>query len=912
MSNSCLFHFFLVTLQRERGNHMRNTVLLTCLLGLFFVSCTTHEPQYRLGFSQCFDDAWRQKMNAEMECELLLHPEMDMQMRVAYGDNVLQSAQIDSFIAEGVDLLIVSPSAEEGVTAAVRRAYEAGIPVILADRRVSGEQWTAFIGGDNYGAGVLLATWLRQVQRQTDHRLQVLEVCDMEGSTPARLRHQGLMDKLKVESQKSKDLQMPEVHSVNGSVSAYKAVLTFLAAHKDVDAIVAHNDRMAIDAARAARELDYSSLRIMGIDGANEGLQAIMAGEIECTATYPSRGDLLIATAAQILKGEPFTKDSIIPSVIVDRSAAEAMLDLSKEAEHEVGTIMMLKGRTEVLREEFRLQHTILWMVGVFSWVLIILFFYMFRLYRQRKRLHEQLLEAQEHLEEATRSKLTFFTNVSHDFRTPLTLIADPLGQLEKDASLTEEQHGLAALAHRNTQVLLRLINQVLDFRKYESGMLKPKWSRVNMNEALREWTEAFSPLAKQRHIALSFEAPEDMIEAVLDVEKTERIVFNIVANAFKFTPENGHVGVRLWREGKNVCFSISDTGSGIPEAYKQRIFDTFFQMDATNSQGSGIGLALVRSFVTLQGGTISVADNPEGQGTAFTIQLPIGDPSTANTNADYVHITSDQILTELGTEGQEEVNVTEDDDKSIMLVVDDNADIRAYLRQVFSDTYTVITAENGSTGLRKAFISVPDIILCDLSMPDIDGLEVCRQLKTEQVTSHIPVLMLTARSLDEQQIEGYEHGADAYVSKPFKAEVLKAQVASLIENRKRVKSGESRGKSQESKDLQTPEEQFVQRFNDIVREYLDDETLSVEVIADKMAMSRTQLYRMIKQLTNYSPNEIIRNVRMQEARAMLNKGTMAISEVAYKTGFTSPSYFTKCYTEFYGEKPSERNNSKK
>ncbi|MBO4518994.1 MAG: response regulator, partial [Paludibacteraceae bacterium] len=517
-------------------------------------------------------------------------------------------------------------------------------------------------------------------------------------------------------------------------------------------------------------------------------------------------------------------------------------------------------------------------------------------------------------LEEATRSKLTFFTNVSHDFRTPLTLIADPLAQLEHEPSLTKEQHNLIALAHRNAQVLLRLINQVLDFRKYESGMLKPKWSKVNMNEAMREWTEAFTPLAKQRHIALSFLAPEETIEAVLDIEKTERIVFNIVANAFKFTPENGHVGVRLWREGKYVCFSISDTGSGIPEAYKQRIFDTFFQMDATNSQGSGIGLALVRSFVTLQGGTISVADNPEGQGTTFTIKLPIGDPSMANADAiaEYLHITSDQILTELGTEGQEETNLNEDEDKSIMLVIDDNADIRAYMRSLFSDTYTVITAENGATGLRKAFISVPDIILSDLSMPDIDGLEVCRQLKTEQVTSHIPILMLTARSLDEQQIEGYEHGADAYVSKPFKAEVLKAQVASLIENRKRVKSGESKANAGARTELQTPEEQFVQRFNDIVRENLDDETLSVEIIADKMAMSRTQLYRKIKQLTNYSPNEIIRNVRLHEARALLAKGTMSVSEIAYSTGFTSPSYFTKCYTEFFGEKPSERNVTRK
>ena len=888
-------------------------LLYILILSVALVSCSKEEQAvYQIGLSQCYDDAWRQKMNAEMERELLLHQNMSITKRIAYGNNALQCAQIDSFIAEQVDLIIVSPNEAEQVKPAVSRAYRAGIPVIVADRRVPGDEWTAFIGGDNYGAGVLMAKWIRKVQAETNHPLQVLEVSGLLGSTPEMLRHQGLVEGLRVTGD---GLRVPQMHSVIGATDAYHTVLAYLQEHKDVDVIVAHNDLMAVDASNAVRDLHYSPVRIMGVDGLHDGLQAIMDGVMECTATYPSRGDMLIETAVHILAGEPYVRDTVLPTVLVDRETAEAILDLSAEIDHEVGTITMLKQRSDILRKDFRQQHAILWIVGVFSWVLVILFFYVFRLYRQRKRLHEQLMETQGRLEEATRSKLTFFTNVSHDFRTPLTLIADPLGQLENDSTLTHEQHGLVALAHRNAQVLLRLINQVLDFRKYESGMLKPNWSKVNMNQALREWTEAFTPLAKQRHIALSFKAPEETIEAILDIGKTERIVFNIIANAFKFTPENGHVGVRLWREGENVCFSISDSGSGIPEAYKQRIFDTFFQMDTTNSQGSGIGLALVRSFVTLQGGTITVADNPEGQGTEFTIRLPIGKIGEYKLeigDLDYVHITSEQILTELGTEGQEEVSVSEDDDKSIMLVVDDNADIRAYLRQVFSDTYTVITAENGSSGLRKAFISVPDIILCDLSMPDIDGLEVCRQLKTEQVTSHIPVLMLTARSLDEQQVEGYEHGADAYVSKPFKAEVLKAQVASLIENRKRVKSGESRGKSQESKDLQTPEEQFVQRFTKLVKERLDDETLSVEIIADKMAMSRTQLYRKIKQLTNYSPNELIRCVRLQEARMLLSKGTMTVSEIAYRTGFTSPSYFTKCYTEFFGELPSARNTTKK
>lgn len=886
-------------------------------LSALFIGCGQREHQFRIGLSQCSDDAWRTRMNEEMQRELLFHPYMTLSIRSANADSRKQSEDIDKFIAEHVDLLVVSPNEADGLTEAVGRAYDAGIPVIVADRRINGDKYTAFIGGDNLQVGRLLADYILHSLPEGG---RVLEVQGLSGSTPAVLRHKGMMDGLH-----DANIRIVSCCGEWFQDKAEAEVAAILVNDTAFDLIVAQNDLMGIGAFLAAEKLlPGNHIGIIGVDalsGKSNGLEAILAGQLDASISYVTAGDLIIQTAADILTGGqiPFRRDTVMPAMLIDAPRAETLVQFYERMDHEVNTVKMLDEREHTLDEAFRRQRRLLMVIAVFAVLLLILFVYYLRLYRQRRRLHEQLMETQGRLEEATRSKLMFFTNVSHDFRTPLTLIADPLGQLERDVTLSQEQHGLVAMAHRNAQVLLRLINQVLDFRKYESGMLRPNWSKVNISQALREWTEAFSPLAKKRHVALSFEAPAETIEAVLDVEKTERIAFNIIANAFKFTPGNGHVGVRLWRKGGDVCFSVSDTGSGIPEAYRQQVFDTFFQLDATNSQGSGIGLALVKSFVTLQGGTITVADNPEGQGTIFLVKLPIGNLSSFRSEPaalapdQYVHITAEQILTELGTEGLEEVSVSENDDKSIMLVIDDNADIRAYLRQVFCDTYTVITAENGTTGLRKAFISVPDIILCDLSMPDIDGLEVCRQLKTEQVTSHIPVLMLTARSLDEQQIEGYEYGADAYVSKPFKADILKAQVASLIENRKRVKSDKSRIESQKPKvELQTPEEQFVQRFTDLVKERLDDETLSVETLADKMAMSRTQLYRKIKQLTNYSPNEIIRNIRLQEARALLSKGTMAVSEVAYNTGFTSPSYFTKCYTDYFGELPSARNNTKK
>ena len=383
---------------------MRNIIISTLVLLLILTGCSTHQPQYRIGVSQCLDDAWRQKMNEEMERELLLHPDMTLSHRIAYGSNEMQCAQIDSFIAERVDLLIVSPNEAVAVQPAVTRAYLAGIPVIVADRRVPGDEWTAFIGGDNYKVGVLMADWLLSIQAKKKQAIHVLEVAGLPGSTPATLRHQGMMETLSLT-----DRVQPRIESVMGlwyKEDAYKVVLDYLRTHKDVDAIVAHNDLMAIGAAEAVRDSQgygKGSVRIMGVDGIMLGLQAIVDGIIECTATYSSRGDMVIETAAHILAHEPFIHDTILETMMVDETAARPMLTQYGARRHDFETLKIVQKQSESRWQQIQSGRLVI----IISVVLVSILFIIvlsFLIYSQRslkKEIKREIIPQLEVVQEA-------------------------------------------------------------------------------------------------------------------------------------------------------------------------------------------------------------------------------------------------------------------------------------------------------------------------------------------------------------------------------------------------------------------------------------------------------------------------------------------------------------------------------
>lgn len=396
-----------------------------------------------------------------------------------------------------------------------------------------------------------------------------------------------------------------------------------------------------------------------------------------------------------------------------------------------------------------------------------------------------------------------------------------------------------------------------------------------------------------------------------VDTEKMERVVFNVLSNAFKYTPDNGEISLKACISDNHLIIKINDSGKGISEADIKHVFDRFFQVDRIHTNGSGIGLSLAKAFVELHEGTIGVESEP-GQGSEFTINIPVVHVESPSESMDPPAMSDVDVEAELAPVEAAKIDI--DDNKPLMLVIDDNDDIRKLISGIMSDEYNVITARDGGEGVKLAAKYVPDIIICDVMMPRVDGLECCRRLKSEITTSHIPVLMVTACSLDEQRVEGYDSGADGYISKPFSTEVLRARCRNLIQNRHRIREvlGDSKSNEPARAELQATaaaseiDDEFYHRFLQIVEEEMGSNDLNVDSLAARLGLGRSQFYRKIKSLTNYSPVELLRNMRLKRGRELLTTTSKSISEVTYEVGFSTPAYFTKCYRETYGETPTE------
>ena len=526
---------------------------------------------------------------------------------------------------------------------------------------------------------------------------------------------------------------------------------------------------MAIGASEVASRLGLRDhIKIIGIDAApNIGIQAVADSIIDATFLYPTEGHRLIQTALAILKDEPYKKETILPiSSAVDLSNADILLLQNETLKEETHKIELLK----VQIDDYWAQHSSQTSLFYASVAIIVLLcgvgFLLLRAYWQRSRHQKELLSQNklleeerdkqkllnEQLEKATQAKLVFFTSVSHDLRTPLTLISEPVAQLAAAENLTPQQHTLMKIADKNVRILQRLINQILDFRKYENGKLDIHLSEVDFNQCIRDWLESFYAIARKRDIKLSLVGPsaDERLALAIDLEKIERVFFNLLSNAFKYTPDNGSITVSYECDGTDLTFKVSDTGEGISERDLGNIFDRFYQVDRVHPKGSGIGLSLAKAFVELHGGSITV-DSTLNKGSVFTVTLPVR--HVAETTIDV-----GKEIDEQDVEAEFEVidtHITFDEDKPIILIVDDNRDIQLLIGELMGADYNIITASNGKEGVRLAVKYVPDLVICDVMMPVMDGLECCRRIKNEISTSHIPVLMLTACSMDEQRAQG-------------------------------------------------------------------------------------------------------------------------------------------------------------
>lgn len=790
----------------------------------------------------------------------------------------------------------------------------------MVDRRILSDKYTAYIGADNYELGKAVGNY---IAHRLKGRGKVVELSGLVGSTPAIERHQGFMsaisqypDMTLLASEDAGWLQQPAEAKMDSLLQRFP----------EIDAVYGMNDRMAAGAFRAAgrrgREKEMIFVGIDALPGKGNGVELVLDSVLDATFIYPTEGDKVVQLAMDILEKKPFERETKLKTAVVDAVNAHVMELQTNHIGELDGKIETLNDRVGIYLSRVATQRIVLYGGLIILLLIVGLLIVVYKSLRSKNRLNrelsrqkeqleeqrDQLIELSHQLEEATHAKLVFFTNISHDFRTPLTLVADPVEQLLADPSLEGDRRRMLLLVQRNVQILLRLVNQILDFRRYETGKMEFTPVPLDLLQCFVEWNDSFQAAARRKHIHFSFDSmPDTDYHTQADAEKLERIYFNLLANAFKFTPENGKVTVRLAALQKDGApffrFTVANTGSLISAEHIRSIFDRFYKIDRHHT-GSGIGLALVKAFVEIHGGSISV-ESDERLGTVFTVDLPVRtcEEGACVVTAPMEESASDRVDSLLREDEAENLN---DPSKPSVLVIDDNADIRAYVHTLLNSEYSIIEAADGTEGIRKAMKYVPDVIISDVMMPGIDGIECCRRLKGELQTCHIPVILLTACSLDEQRIQGYAGGADSYISKPFSSQLLLTRIRNLIESRQRMKQFFGDRQTLAKEDICDMDKDFVERFKSLIEVKMGDSELNVEDLGKEMGLSRVQLYRKIKSLTNYAPNELLRMARLKKAASLLASSDMTIAEVGYEVGFTSPSYFAKCYKEQFGESPTE------
>lgn len=903
-----------------------------CLLFLS-VACSRKEADYTIAVSQCSEDDWRAQMNKEILREALFYPGVNIEVYQAHDDNVRQIQDIESLIKKKVDLLIVAPNEAEAITPVIEKVYDAGIPVILVDRKINSEKYTAYVGADNYEIGRRAGEYIAD---RLKGKGRVIEIAGLKGSTPAVERHRGMVEALKA----APDVQV--IASVEAGWFQQKAgevMDSLLDVYPQVDLVFAQNDRMAIGAYEKARQKKRAGqIAFVGVDAVTDGVESVAGGRLDATFIYPTGGDKVMQVAMAILRGEPYQRENILSTALVNRANARVM---QMQMKH----ILTLDQKIELLNRQlddyflrYSAQKMFLYACVVILVLAGFLFFFLVRAFWVKNRLNtelssqkqqleqqrdqlqaqrDQLIVLSRQLEEATHAKLAFFTSVSHDFRTPLTLIADPINQLLEEKHLGERERNMLEIVRKNVAVLLRLITQILDFQKYEHGKLALRLSEFNALECIKDWTEAFHTLAFRKHIQFEVKAEGDVAQYVMvaDAEKIERITYNLLSNAFKFTPEKGEIKVVLSRIEQNnqacICMEVRDTGIGMSEEHIHHVFEHFYQIDVQHT-GSGLGLALVEAFVNLHRGTVQV-ESGKGKGTCFRVILSMkqeGEVKGLTEKNEALEILQEGAVLDAGQETlhqwTENTGVEESADKEMVLVIDDNQDVRDYVKMLLQDKYVVVEAVNGLEGVKQAMKYVPDVVVCDVMMPVMDGIACCKRLKSELQTSHIPVLMLTAYAMDEQRIQGYDSGADAYLTKPFNAKLLMTRIRNLIDNRKRLKSLAEDVTGGGKQSLGEVDKGFVEKLKTLIDEKMGDSELSVEDLGAELGLGRVQLYRKTKSLTGYAPNELLRIARLRKAASLLASSEKTVAEITYEVGFSSPSYFTKCYKDYFGESPSE------
>ena len=886
--------------------YMKHPFLLVWLTLIVLCGCTSSGKQKRhvIGLSQCMlDDAWREAMINDMRIEASNYDDMEIIIKDAQNNNETQIQQIRDLIRQKVDVLIISPYQSEPITAVAEEAYRAGIPTIITDRKVNTDQYTSFVGANNYEIGLAAGNY---AANYLPPNAIILEIWGLTQTSPAQERHKGFVDALR----EREDLSFRKIEG-QWLVDTARMELRKLEHPEQIDFVYAHNDMMAI----AAREYFMAwdsirgrDLRIIGVDAvAGAGLEAVEDGRINASFFYPTGGEQVIRTAMRIIQGEPVDKFIPLRTAPVDHQSARTLLLQADQLQKYKQRIEAQRSRIDGLSDRFYFLRNSLGVISLLMIGFIALSIYAFYINRKMRQANRKLISLNAEMKEVTAQKLQFFTNVSHEVRTPLTLILAPLDRLI--ISLRESPYASdLGLIQKNANRLLRVINQILDFRKVEGKQEKLAVREIDLVPFVGEIKSYFDSMASVRAIAYTFTSSIKQCTLWIDPDLLEKVFVNLLSNAFKFTPEGGSVRIELTEEEDRVFIQVIDTGSGIQPGNLPHLFDRFYTED--RSMGTGIGLHLVKEYIHMHGGEIRVESEP-GQRTTFTVCLRKGKAHFED---------SDLMETSVSHQAYEASRLDDSETHKMLsktypytiLITEDDDEVRCFLERELSPHFKTRTAANGKDALRVLEEEEISLVVSDVMMPEMNGFELCRMIKSQLPFSHIPVILLTALTDERQRIFGITGGADDYIQKPFHTDYVKIKIIHLLQERQKLrerlleKLRDNKLLLSEPEKVESIDDAFLRKFAEQIEAVYADPEYNVEKLSETLGLSRGHLHRKIKELTGTAPVEFLRTYRLNKATQLLRQNAYTVSEVAYRTGFSSPAYFSKCFKAVYGVTPTE------
>lgn len=903
-------------------------ILTLCLTGILLLTggCepNTTKKTFRIGFSQRTGaDTWRKTMLSSMNLELSFNPEFDFVVKDAGGQSARQVKQIQELIDQKVDLLIVSPNAARPITPIVEKAYQQGIPVIVVDRRTASDQYTAYVGADNVEVGRTAGIYAHTLLKGVGN---VVEIGESPGSSADIDRHRGFIDAI------SHHPGIRLVRKLEGDWdkrSFADALTRLLTTQPTIQLIFAQNDRTALKAYRVCQQLGLEqTVKIIGVDGLpgkNEGIDLVDRGIMSATILYPTGGKESIRTAIAILRKQPFKRENRLPITFIDSSNVRIMKLQNEKVIEQQDDIEKQSQRIDKLTQTYASQKNTLYLtlaslivvMWLGAWAL-----YLFRAkraaYHTLEKKNQEILEQKDKIETvsaqarfATEEKLRFYSYISHEFNTPLSLILTPTEDLlsKKSVSAHDLKSNLS-LVQKNAYRLLRLIDQMLDLRKTDAGKQRLHSSEQDLIAFIQDIVQDFRQKAAKQRIDLQFIPTKPSLLVWFDGEKLDKVLFNLLSNAFKYTPKGGLIHVRLDVVADQVRILVQDNGEGMTPDEQAHAFDLFFSGTKPFNLSKGLGLALSMEFIDLHQGEISV-QSEKGKGTTFTILLPLGNEHLTEAEMDGQAIppTHQQRLALVDDEDELSEPITVPAKQSrTLLIVEDNDDLRTFLTTRLGNEFDVVSESDGEKGWERALETVPDVIISDIMLPAMNGLQLTQRIKTDLRTSHIPVILLTSRGQIDHRIEGTRAGADAYITKPFNMTYLLETLRTMLANREKWQRRYSSDLLPQTGNRQ--EKKFLNELTILIEQHLTDPDFGVEMLSREMGLSRVQLYRKVQALLDMNVMDYLTEVRLKKAKHLLRETTKPMAEIADETGFSSPAYFTTFFKQHTQKTPSEYRRS--